>query len=58
MGEKHYLGGEEVIIDVVGEAGHLLEAGAGAVLKHLVKKINLGYIKVHIQTKFNTNSNY
>ena len=32
-----YLGWEEVVVDVVGEAGHLLEPGAGAVLEHLAE---------------------
>ena len=35
-----YLGWEEVIVDVIGEAGHLLQPGAGAVLEHLVLKID------------------
>ena len=34
-----YLGWEEVVVDVVGEAGHLLEPGAGAVLEHLVEDV-------------------
>ena len=33
------LGGEEVVVDVVGEVAHLLEARDGAVLEHLVEDV-------------------